>query len=105
MLRAVRARWVHRCRARHPNMAHFPLFVNNELREAVDGATIEIEDPATGASIATRASAGPAGRRRGGGRRQVRVAGLARCRGQEAGNNPTQRRARAAKARARARVT
>ena len=30
-------------------MAHFPLFVNNELREAVDGATIDIEDPATGA--------------------------------------------------------
>ena len=40
-------------------MAHFPLFVNNELREAVDGATIEIEDPATGASIATCATAGP----------------------------------------------
>ena len=41
-------------------MAHFPLFVNNELREAVDGATIDIEDPATGASVATCATAGPA---------------------------------------------
>ena len=79
-------------------IAHFPLFVNNELREAVDGATIDIEDPATGASIATCATAGPSRRRRGGGRRQSRVAGLARCRGQEAGNNPTQSRARAAKA-------
>ena len=56
MLRAVRARWVHRCRR---NMAHFPLFVQNELREAADGATIDIEDPATGASIATCATAGP----------------------------------------------
>ena len=41
-------------------MAHFPLFVNNQLQEAVDGATIDIEDPATGASIATCATAGPA---------------------------------------------
>ena len=41
-------------------MAHFPLFVQNELREAADGATIDIEDPATGASIATCATAGPA---------------------------------------------
>jgi len=56
MLRAVRARLVHRCRR---NMAHFPLFVQNELREAADGATIDIEDPATGASIATCATAGP----------------------------------------------
>ena len=60
MLSAVRARLVHRCRSTHRNMAHFPLFVNNELREAVDGATIDIEDPATGASIATCATAGPA---------------------------------------------
>ena len=41
-------------------MAHFPLFVQNEPREAVDGAIIDIEDPATGASIATCATAGPA---------------------------------------------
>ena len=58
MLRAARARLVHRCRSTR-SIAHFPLFVNNELREAADGATIEIEDPATGASIATCATAGP----------------------------------------------
>ena len=56
---AVRA-LVHRCRSTPRTIAHFPLFVQNELREAADGATIDIEDPATGASIATCATAGPA---------------------------------------------
>ena len=35
MLRAARARLVHRCSTR--SIAHFPLFVQNELREAADG--------------------------------------------------------------------
>ena len=48
-----------RCGAtRRRSIAHFPLFVQNELREAADGATIDIEDPATGAPIATCAIAG-----------------------------------------------
>ena len=57
MLRAARP-LVHRCRSTR-SITHFPIFVQNELREAVDGATIDIEDPATGASIATCATAGP----------------------------------------------
>ena len=47
----------HRRRELSTNRAHWPLWIDNAHHEAIGGATLDIEDPATGETVATCAAA------------------------------------------------
>ena len=64
------------------------LFIGGQWRDATGGATLDVEDPATGETIATVADATHRGRRRGAGRGDRGVRDLAQRRPARARRHP-----------------